>query len=354
MKKQAIYHFSGWLLYTGWSIWDVYIRSKSTMYFPSVLFTILELMMVFYCVSLYILPVFFKNKNYYFLITSISILYLFFLTTDYLIEGIYEPWDHGTKPIEITVTGYLMPLAWYYIQFATFGSAHYFAKQAILRERQLRIAAQEKYEQQLRIKEQEEEQLRLRSKAIELENAFLRAQLSPHFLFNILGLFQSKTRTTNPEVSAGIVTLSDMMRYMLKKPDTDGKVALEEETEQINNMIELYNLRFSKKVFVHFALSGSTSTARIVPNVIFTLAENALKHGELNDPQHPVTISIEVNNHYLHFTSHNKICIRPPEYGFSIGLANIKKRLDLTYNGKSRYEVNETKDFYTCNLSIPV
>ncbi len=74
------------------------------------------------------------------------------------------------------------------------------------------------------------------------ELIYLRKQTNPHFLFNSLNSIYSLAHKKSDFVPDAIVTLSELMRYMLY--ETDNKtVLLEKEINYIQNYIELQKLR---------------------------------------------------------------------------------------------------------------
>ena len=84
------------------------------------------------------------------------------------------------------------------------------------------------------------------------ELIYLRKQTNPHFLFNSLNSIYSLAHKKSDLVPDAIVTLSELMRYMLY--ETDNKtVALEKEINYIQNYIELQKLRLNdiEDIFVN-------------------------------------------------------------------------------------------------------
>jgi two-component system LytT family sensor kinase len=76
------------------------------------------------------------------------------------------------------------------------------------------------------------------------ELAFLKSQVNPHFLFNILNNICSLARKKSDDTENAIIKLSQIMRYMLYD-SKDAKVSLEKEVEYLQNYIELQRMRIS-------------------------------------------------------------------------------------------------------------
>jgi len=182
---------------------------------------------------------------------------------------------------------------------------------------------------------------------------FLKAQINPHFLHNTLNFLYAKSLPYSSELSEGILTLSDIMRYALNEDTSrDGKAPLKDEIEHVRNVIKIQQLRFSNKLNVQFDVEGILNGATIIPFVLITLVENAFKHGDLKANESPIIIKVIVKQNQLYFYCRNKKKTGPKELSTGIGLDNIKKRLELAYGKDHSFNVIDEGDFYTTELTI--
>ena len=182
---------------------------------------------------------------------------------------------------------------------------------------------------------------------------FLKAQINPHFLHNTLNFLYAKSLPYSADLSEGILTLSDIMRYALSEGNArDGKAPLKDEIEHVRNVIKINQLRFSNNLNVHFDVEGVVNGASIIPFVLITLVENAFKHGDLKSNQNPIVVKLKVEKDKLCFYCRNKKKTGPKELSTGIGLDNIKKRLDLAYGHEYRLLVKDEADLYTTELTI--
>src|SRR5215203_4404139 len=182
---------------------------------------------------------------------------------------------------------------------------------------------------------------------------FLKAQINPHFLHNTLNFLYAKSLPYSPELSEGILTLSDIMRYALSEGNAkDGKAPLKDEIDHVRNVIKINQLRFSNNLNVNFKVEGVVNGATIIPFVLITLAENAFKHGDLKSTDHPIDINLRINDSKLYFYCSNKKKSGPKELSTGIGLDNIKKRLDLAYGTDYCLNIKDEAEFYTTELFI--
>jgi two-component system LytT family sensor kinase len=199
----------------------------------------------------------------------------------------------------------------------------------------------------------EEQKMQLEVEKSSANLNFLKAQINPHFLHNTLNFLYAKSLPYSPELSEGILTLSDIMRYALSEGNArDGKAPLKDEVEHVWNVIKINQLRFSNKLNVDFQVDGLVNGVSIIPFVLITIVENAFKHGDLKSQEHPIIIKLDVGNNSLYFSCRNKKKTGPKELSTGVGLENIRKRLELAYGRHFRFEVKDEPDFYTTELTI--
>ena len=199
----------------------------------------------------------------------------------------------------------------------------------------------------------EEQKMQLEVEKSQANLNFLKAQINPHFLHNTLNFLYAKALPLSPELSEGILTLSDIMRYALSEGNAkNGKAPLKDEIEHVRNVIKIQQLRFENKLNVQFEVEGVVNGATIIPFVLITLVENAFKHGDLKSSDEPIVLKLKVENGTLYFYSRNRKKNGPKELSTGIGLENIKKRLDLTYGQQYSFRVKDENDYYTTELII--
>src|SRR5256885_9929416 len=199
----------------------------------------------------------------------------------------------------------------------------------------------------------EEQKMQLEVEKSQANFNFLKAQINPHFLHNTLNFLYAKSLPYSPELSEGILTLSDIMRYALSEGNTkDGKALLKDEIEHVRNVIKINQLRFSNNLNVKFEVNGMLNGATIIPFVLITIVENAFKHGDLKSSDNPIEINLKIEEDQLLFFCRNKKKKGPKEISTGLGLDNIKKRLDLAYGSSYKLIIQSDPDFYSTELII--
>lgn len=169
----------------------------------------------------------------------------------------------------------------------------------------------------------------------EMELNYLKGQVNPHFFFNSLNTIYALSRLQSKNTADVVMQLSDLMRYQLETARLE-RVPLSMEVDFINNYLLLEEQRLSDRCNIEFSIDGEVKGLSIAPMLLIPLAENAIKHGAqntINDSK--VEVRITVNGSELKFQVNNS---RPAEAGnvksTGIGLANLKRRLELLYPDK--------------------
>ncbi|MCD0468503.1 sensor histidine kinase [Flavobacterium sp. JAS] len=184
------------------------------------------------------------------------------------------------------------------------------------------------------------------------ELIYLRKQTNPHFLFNSLNSIYSLAHKKSDLVPDAIVTLSELMRYMLY--ETDNKtVALVKEINYIQNYIELQKLRLNNIEDIVINVHGDTKNKFIEPLLLISFVENAFKYGTDYKGAAHVKIKIFILENSLDFWIENTIenYIKDPENS-GIGLVNIQNRLDLLYPDAHELTITQDNQYYRVHLNL--
>jgi len=196
---------------------------------------------------------------------------------------------------------------------------------------------------------------RLRSQNLEARYNFLKAQINPHFLYNTLSLFYTRTVRTDKETAEGISLLTDLMRYSLQEGNSNGKVLLRDEVTHLTSYIQLQQMRFGNTLNIQFNMMVEKDDFLVLPHVLITIVENAFKHGEVNNPQHPLQINLLVKENRFFFSVYNKIRSGLRDLNNTgIGVSNICERLKMEYGEALQFIQTSDDHFYNVSLSLPV
>ncbi|MEX1239707.1 MAG: histidine kinase [Cyclobacteriaceae bacterium] len=132
--------------------------------------------------------------------------------------------------------------------------------------------------------ESEKQQAEFRQKAVELEMQALRAQMSPHFIFNCLSSINRFILKNETEAASDYLTrFSRLIRLVLSHSEKQW-VPLEDELDLMRLYIEMERLRFkdSFDFNINFSRDLDPSAIMIPPLLLQPFAENAIWHGLMN------------------------------------------------------------------------
>jgi hypothetical protein len=201
----------------------------------------------------------------------------------------------------------------------------------------------------------------MRRRQIEKEHAALqldqlKAQLQPHFLFNTLNSIYGLSLAGSPETPRFILLLSELMRYVLYDSGKE-RVALADEVLFMENYFELEQRKY-EGASIRFEASGEGLAGQQVPPLLWLpLVENSFKHGRHHfSDDARVAATLTATPGKLHFIIENDMLPEPPpaspRRSGGIGLANIKRRLQLYYPSAHTLTLTEHAGRYRAELIL--
>ena len=93
-------------------------------------------------------------------------------------------------------------------------------------------------------------------------------------------------------------------------------------------------LRYTDKVKITVDVPKSLPNKEVPPLMFITFVENAFKHG-------------------VSYRQASFIDMEDDKHG-GVGLANVKKRLELIYGNRYTLDIKDEQDTYTVKLSLPL
>lgn len=351
-KKLILWHCAGWILFGVYDNLDTILFAdnfyKSGLLSHQILFNLFDIVLsiiIFYSLA-YVLRFYFRGKR---MITIIGIALLFLLSYFF---NLFASWlviklGLGSFPREEYARMIFIGALQVFVPIFIFALAYVFGMSVINKQRQINVLQRKNIQS-------ERERRNKEIQNILLQNAFLRAQINPHFLYNTLNFFYAQSLQYSDDLAEGILTLSEIMRYSLKQqPDrSQEKVLLRNEINHIENVIKINRLRYKNNTFINFEVAGNTGRVYIVPFVLITLTENVFKHGEINSPDYPATIKITVDETGIQLFCHNKKKGGIKEPGTGIGLENTRQRLKNEYGDNFNLTAKDEDRFFTTELYI--
>lgn len=186
----------------------------------------------------------------------------------------------------------------------------------------------------------------------EQELQFLRSQINPHSLFNSLNTIYFLIHKENHLARETLLRFSDLLRYQLYECNTE-KIDIAKEIAYLENYIALQRLRHDKQYDIQFEHSPDVKDFDIAPLLLMPFVENAFKHIS-HQAANSVHIQMARENGQFTFTVENTCEPRPQRTTGGIGLSNVKRRLELLYNGKHALQIVPGADQFAVTLTLQV
>lgn len=305
-----------------------FINSISLALLSSVLFLLYALCAYLILFKLY------KSYNKLLSINLIIVGALSIIGVRYLVEEVIIKsfTGYGNYYDGVTATYYILDNLYYAILYTAFGICWFFINYSSFKEKQ------------------QQELLLVNKKA---EVALLKAQLNPHFLFNMLNNIYSLVNMQSTKSLEAIERLSSLLRYSLY--ESDKMVSVSKEVESVKNYISLQELRYAGTLHIQFDIDEAIEKNKILPFLLLPLVENSFKHGVVGDPEHPIQITLKKTlDSFLLINVVNSIELKEKDQVGGIGITNLKKRLNLSYPGVHSFLKQETIDLFNIEIKLPL
>lgn len=177
----------------------------------------------------------------------------------------------------------------------------------------------------------------LKQAALKSELAAIKAQLNPHFLYNVFNTINASVPSQQEKTRQLIATLSDLFRYQLKASKKE-LVTLEEELDFVKKYLQLEKARFEERLNVEINVPKKLYSEEIPPMLLQPLVENSVKHGISNNLKGgSITISIFKEDDKLKFEiADTGVGVKDKQSLFNkgVGLTNTRLRLQKMYQSQ--------------------
>jgi len=187
------------------------------------------------------------------------------------------------------------------------------------------------------------------------ELELLKTQIHPHFLFNTLNNLYTHTRRNSSESPQIVLTLSELLRFMIYESRADF-IPLTQEIQLIKNYVELEKYRYGDDLDISLTFSGDIEGKLIRPLLLLPLLENCFKHGMGEHlEQKWISLDLNVDKNKMHFKLANSRSAEHaqkelPDKEKGISLENVKRRLEILYPGEHYLMIKEEQDLFLIKL----
>jgi two-component system LytT family sensor kinase len=315
--SQALVHLLFWILFTFVSLFvfsEYYWSENPFLQYLSIL------ILIVYTNNFIILPFFVKRKQYF--LYAVLFILISFLATQLYCNVFTKCGCSFMKCLSDYLWQTIVPLIFFSFVWILF--------KYLEREKEIEKALQERTELELR---------------------FLKSQINPHVLFNNLNTVYSYAIEKPEQTPDLILKLSDNLKHVLYE-STEDYIPLDKELQYIDNYIDFQKIRTQGIKNVSYNVCVDSYQHKIAPLLLITIIENAFKH---SPPNSHIIINIKVNQNTLECFIQNDISkvIKEKDSLESIGLSNLKKRLNLLYHNNYNLKVLENETFtVTLHLNL--
>jgi sensor histidine kinase YesM len=189
----------------------------------------------------------------------------------------------------------------------------------------------------------------------EAELNFLKSQINPHFVFNSLNSVYFLIDKNNTEARRALHKFSEMLRYQLYELKNE-KIPIEKEIGFLEDYIGLQQLR-NENCTIRLRIDSEMKSFSIEPLLLIPFVENSFKHLSHfnNGSTNEVDINLCKKNGSMKFHVRNTTegsAGKEIHSSGGIGLANVKRRLELLYPQKHELKTWEQDGWFDVSLTI--
>jgi LytS/YehU family sensor histidine kinase len=186
-------------------------------------------------------------------------------------------------------------------------------------------------------------EIELKNTALKSELSAIKAQLNPHFLYNVFNTINASVPKEMEDTREMIAELSDLFRYQLKASRED-LVTLEEELDFVDKYLKLEKRRFEDRLEININVPDALLSRKIPPMLLQPLVENSVKHG-ISPLVEGGTIDItirEQDDKLIFEINDTGVGVKNKEniFNLGVGVSNTQKRLQKMYNSTLKFSDN--------------
>ena len=189
----------------------------------------------------------------------------------------------------------------------------------------------------------------------------LRAQISPHFIYNALAAVAGDIHARPEEARDLLIDFAEFTRYLFR--DGRSYVTLGEEIEHVERYLRLEQARFRQSLHVTIDVPESTCDTVVPAMSVQPLVENAVRHGvERGAGTGRVTISAHIVGGDVELrVSDDGVGIEPERLeavlagaGGGIGVSNVDARLRATFGERYALRIeSDVGEGTTAVMTVP-
>ncbi len=222
-----------------------------------------------------------------------------------------------------------------------------------------------------RVRKEERDKAVKEKQVSELEAKALRAQMNPHFVFNILNTIESYALENNKEVASEMIRKFSKLTRLVLENSMHQLVPFTDDWKALLLYIELEQMRYANKFVVHYKVDSDLEEYNylIPPMMIQPFVENAIIHGLRNKQDHEGMlhlsaalnkdeIVIQVKDNGIGRAKAANMKMNNPLQKTSLGIKVTQDRIaifnNLNQSAKAQAEIKDMPDGTLITILLPV
>ncbi len=198
----------------------------------------------------------------------------------------------------------------------------------------------------------------IKQEKLSTELNFLRSQINPHFLFNVMNTIYFQISKENTDARNLVETISEMLRYQLYECNVD-KIAVEKEINYLKNYVSIRHLRSNSNGDIQLLFDPAVQGFEIAPLLLQPLVENAIKYADqwTDNKNNTMQILMELSGPSQMTTTisnHNEVMANDLDSYVTedAELGSFQRRIEMLYPDKYTFAYSKDKYLYYSKLTI--
>lgn len=204
------------------------------------------------------------------------------------------------------------------------------------------------------IQEERIKRLQTEKEILEARLKMLQAQIEPHFLFNTLSNILSLIDTEPAKSKTMLLDLTRFLRTSLSRTRPE-RTTLEQESAMLGAYLNIQKTRMGERLRFHIDVPDVMRQVSLPPMLVQPLVENAVKHGiEPKIEGGEITVKVRDRDNRIQIEVADTGCGMTDGETGGMGLANIRERLKLLYDGRAEFILEEnTPQGVRATIEVP-
>ena len=181
----------------------------------------------------------------------------------------------------------------------------------------------------------------------------LKSQIAPHFLFNTLNNLYGLAVEKSDKLPDLMLRLSELLRHSLYETQKP-LVSINDEINVLKSYIKLESIRLEDDLKLEFDNTiPEGAPYQIAPLILIVFMENAFKHAKfVQSAAVNIDIKMALDDGWFSLIIRNNYNKEKEGSANGIGLANVKRRLEVLYPNEQHQLAIIKDDFFTIYLQL--